>query len=117
LAADSGLTIEFIQRKSFRKEDRIQDILRIRGAHPGLVHIFSAMEPCSSFKPWYNKQTGQTYLRSSEAKALLDIRPSYVPVDLLKESSFCLRSGRGVVFPNRSPCYTTRVVTSKQTSA
>lgn len=70
LAAESGLTIEFIQRKNFRKEDRVQEILRTRGAHPGLVHIFSAMEPCSSFKPWHNKQTGQTYLRSSEAKCL-----------------------------------------------
>jgi hypothetical protein len=70
LAAESGLTVEFIQRKSFRKEDRIQDILRTRGDHPGLVHIFSAMEPCSSFRPWHNKQTGQTYLRSCEAKCL-----------------------------------------------
>jgi len=70
LAAESGLTIEFIRRKNFRKEDRIQDILRTRGAHSGLVHIFSAMEPCPSFKPWYNKQTGQTYLRSNEAKCL-----------------------------------------------
>lgn len=70
LAAESGLKVEFIQRKSFRKEDRIQEILRTRGEHPGLVHIFSAMEPCSSFKPWHNKQTGQTYLRSTEAKCL-----------------------------------------------
>src|SRR5215203_6180585 len=70
LAAESGLAIEFIQRKTFRKEDRVQEILRARGDHPGLVHIFSAMEPCSSFKPWHNKQTGQTYLRSSEAKCL-----------------------------------------------
>jgi hypothetical protein len=70
LAAESGLAIEFIQRKSFRKGDRIQDLLKTRGDHPGLVHIFSAMEPCSSFKPWHNKQTGQTYLRSSEAKCL-----------------------------------------------
>jgi hypothetical protein len=70
LAAESGLTIEFIQRKCFRKEDRIQEILRTRGENLGLVHIFSAMEPCSSFRPWHNKQTGQTYLRSTEAKCL-----------------------------------------------
>lgn len=70
LAAESGLAIEYIQRKNFRKEDRIQEILRTRGDHPGLVHIFSAMEPCSSFKPWHNKQTGQTYLRPSDAKCL-----------------------------------------------
>lgn len=70
LAAESGLVIEFIQRKTFRKEDRVQELLRARGDHPGLVHIFSAMEPCSSFKPWHNKKTGQTYLRSNEAKCL-----------------------------------------------
>jgi hypothetical protein len=70
LAAEAGLTIEFIQRRNFRKEDRVQEILRVRGDHPGLVHIFSAMEPCSSFKPWHNKQTGKTYLRRSEAKCL-----------------------------------------------
>lgn len=70
LAVEEGLAIEFIQRRNFRKEDRVQEILRARGDHPGLVHIFSAMEPCSSFKPWYNKQTGKTSLRRSEAKCL-----------------------------------------------
>lgn len=70
LATESGLAIEFIRRKNFRKEQRVQEILRVRGDHPGLVHIFSAMEPCASFKPWHNKETGQTYLRPSEAKCL-----------------------------------------------
>jgi hypothetical protein len=50
LAAAEGLTIEFIKKvKAFRKEDRIQQILATRGTHPGLVHIFSAMEPCPSY--------------------------------------------------------------------
>ena len=70
LAAEAGLAIEFIRRKTFRKEERVQQILRDRGEHPGLVHIFSAMETCPSFKPWYDKQTGKTYLRSSEGKCL-----------------------------------------------
>jgi hypothetical protein len=70
LAAEAGLTIEFIQRKNFRKEDRVQEILRARGAHPGLIHIFSAMETCSSFKPWHDKRTGQTYLRPSDGRCL-----------------------------------------------
>ena len=70
LAAEAGLAIEFIRRKNFRKEERVKQILRDRGGHPGLVHIFSAMESCPSFKPWHDKQTGQTYLRSSEAKCL-----------------------------------------------
>lgn len=70
LAREAGLAIEFIRRKDFRKEDRIQELLRERGAHPGLVHIFSAMETCPSFKPWYDKATGQTTLRGTEGKCL-----------------------------------------------
>lgn len=47
LAAEEGVEIEYTQRmKTFRKEDRIQQILATRGNRPGLVHIFSAMEPC-----------------------------------------------------------------------
>src|SRR5215471_10190956 len=38
--------------------------------HPGLVCILSAMEPCSTYKPWHNKQTGKTYLRPDEGKCL-----------------------------------------------
>src|SRR3954449_2919089 len=37
---------------------------------PGLICIFSAMEPCSTYKPWHNKQTGQTYLVSDDGKCL-----------------------------------------------
>jgi hypothetical protein len=44
LAADNGLTIEYIGKKSFRKETRVQEVLGQRGDHPGLVCILSAME-------------------------------------------------------------------------
>lgn len=70
LARTHGLTIEFIRRRTFRKEDRIQAILAERGDHPGLVHIFSAMEPCPSFRPWHDKRSGKTVLKSTEAKCL-----------------------------------------------
>jgi len=70
LAAAHGLTIEFIRRRTFRKEDRIKTLLAQRGDHPGLVHIFSAMEPCPSFKPWHDKGSGKTFLRATEAKCL-----------------------------------------------
>ena len=71
LAAENGLTIEFIRRtKSFRKEDKVQEILRRRGDHPGLVCIFSAMEPCASYQPWHDKQSGRTYLRPDDGKCL-----------------------------------------------
>jgi len=71
LATTEGLTIEFIKKvKAFRKEDRVQQILATRGTHPGLVHIFSAMEPCPSYKPWHDKQTHQTFLKPDSGKCL-----------------------------------------------
>ena len=71
IAQEAGLEIEFIRSaKSFRKEDRIREILQTRGDHPGLVHIFSAMETCGSFEPWHDKQTGKTTLRYKDAKCL-----------------------------------------------
>lgn len=70
IAQEHGLTIEFIRKKNFRKEDRIQAILKERGDHPGLVHIFSAMEPCTAYKPWHDKQTGKTFLKADSGKCL-----------------------------------------------
>jgi len=70
VANESGLEIEFIRKKNFRKEDRIRDILATKGNHPGLVHIFSAMEPCQTYKPWHDKQTHKTFLRAADGKCL-----------------------------------------------
>jgi hypothetical protein len=71
LARDHGLTIEFIRRlKAFRKEERIKALVAQRGDAPGLVHIFSAMESCPSYKPWHDKPTGKTRLKATEAKCL-----------------------------------------------
>lgn len=71
IAAAAGVTIEFIRKiKGFRKEERIQKILAERGNHPGLVHVFSAMETCTSYKPWHNKSTGQTFLRYDTGRCL-----------------------------------------------
>ncbi|MGH9893921.1 MAG: MarR family transcriptional regulator, partial [bacterium] len=71
LAATHGLTIEFIRRiDAFRKEDRIQEILAERGSHPGLVHIFSAMETCSSFQPWHDKRSGKTFLKPDSGRCV-----------------------------------------------
>jgi hypothetical protein len=71
IARENALEIEFIrQSKSFRKEDRIQEVLRTRGNHPGLVHIFSTMEACRAYKPWHDKQTGHTYLKVTSGKCL-----------------------------------------------
>jgi hypothetical protein len=70
LAENNGLEIDFIRKKNFRKEDRINDIIKQRGSHPGLVHIFSAMEACTAYKPWYNKKTHKTYLKTVPGKCL-----------------------------------------------
>ncbi len=48
IAKDNNLEIEYITKKNFRKENRISGIIKERGDHPGLVHIFSALEPCST---------------------------------------------------------------------
>jgi hypothetical protein len=70
LAAEAGIEIEFIRKRNFRKEERVKEILAQRGEGPGLVCIFSAMEPCSTYKPWHNKQTGKTYLIPDDGKCL-----------------------------------------------
>jgi len=70
LAEANGVKIEFVRKKDFRKENRIQKILKERGEQPGLVHIFGAMEACSSYRPWHDKVTGKTYLKPDSSKCM-----------------------------------------------
>jgi hypothetical protein len=70
LAEANGVKIEFIRKKDFRKENRIQQKLKRRGDQPGLVHIFGCMESCSSYRPWHDKVTGKTYLKSDRSKCM-----------------------------------------------
>lgn len=70
LAVENGLQIEFVRRASFRKEERIKEIVAERGTRPGLVHIFSAMEACPSYQPWHDKKTGRTFLKPDSGKCL-----------------------------------------------
>lgn len=70
VAAANGLTIDYVRKKDFRKEDRVKEVLRRRGAHPGLVWIFSALEPCTTYQPWRDKKSGRTYLRPDDGKCL-----------------------------------------------
>jgi hypothetical protein len=71
IVREHGLEIEFIRSvHAFRKEDRIRAILQQRGSQPGLVHIFSAMEPCPAFTPWHDKSSGRTTLRYKDGKCL-----------------------------------------------
>jgi len=71
LAAEAGLQIEFIRRlKAFRKEERVKAIIAERGEHPGLVHVFSAMEACSAYRPWHDKIKHHTSLKPTAGKCL-----------------------------------------------
>ncbi len=54
--------------RAFRKEEQIKAILASRGEHPGLVHIFSAMEACPSYLPWHDKLQHTTRLESTPGK-------------------------------------------------
>ena len=69
-ASENGLTVEFIRKANFRKEDEVRARLEKRGTHPGLVCIFSALERCSTYQPWHDKKTGKTYLRPHDGKCL-----------------------------------------------
>lgn len=70
LAQANGVKIEFVRKKDFRKENRVRQILKERGDQPGLVHIFGAMEACSSYRPWHDKVSGKTYLRPDSSKCM-----------------------------------------------
>lgn len=70
LARENRLEIEYIRRRSFRKEERIKKIIETRGAHPGLIHIFSAMEVCDSYKPRYDPKTGKNSLTWDSGKCI-----------------------------------------------
>ena len=70
LARAAGLEVEFIQRRNFRKEDRVAEILQRRGDHPGLVQVFSAMEPCPAFRLWHDKASGRTAVKITQGKWL-----------------------------------------------
>lgn len=71
LAAAAGLEIEFLRNaKAIRKEDRVQQILAQRGTAPGLVHVFSAMESCTTYEPWHDKRTHKTFLRPDSGKCI-----------------------------------------------
>lgn len=70
VAAEAGLAIEFLPSKGRRKDERIAEIVRRRGRHPGLVHIFAAMEHCTCYKPWHDKQTGRSGVRLRAGRCL-----------------------------------------------
>jgi hypothetical protein len=70
LAEAAGVEIQYIPKAHVRKEDVVAAVLKRRGDHPGLVHVISVMEACSTYKAWHDKISHQTYLRPSSGKCL-----------------------------------------------
>ena len=70
IAKSNGIDIEFVATSVVGKEEIVNKVLAKRGSHPGVVHILSAMERCPSYRPWYDKSSGKTFLRSSQSKCL-----------------------------------------------
>lgn len=68
LAKEHQIEIEFIKSCKARKEDIVKK--KFDGKKTGLIHILSAMEGCSTYKPWYDKKTGKTYLKGDMSKCL-----------------------------------------------
>jgi len=69
VAQAAGIEIEYLSRsKGVRKEDLVAKVLAQRGRHPGLVHILSVVETCTTFKPWRNPKKGQPGLRMQTGK-------------------------------------------------
>lgn len=70
VAEEAGLTIQNLNNNKVRKERIVSKILAERGTQEGMVHIFSAMESCSSYKPWHDKKSGRTYLKGDTGRCL-----------------------------------------------
>ncbi len=69
IAKKNNIEFEFVNTK-IRKEQLVKKKLELRGIHPGLICVLSAMESCSAYRPWHNKQTGKTYVKGSQSKCL-----------------------------------------------
>ena len=58
LARQHGVEIEMVVRKNFRQEDRVAEILKTRGPHPGLVHIFAVKESATVYDTRHARADG-----------------------------------------------------------
>jgi DNA-binding MarR family transcriptional regulator len=71
IAKEEDIEIEFIRKlHAFRKDDKIQEIIKAKGITEGLVHIFSAMEKCNTYKPWHDKDSGRTFFKFDTSTCL-----------------------------------------------
>lgn len=72
IAADNNIKIEYVRRvKAFRKDDKIAEIVKSRGNHEGIVHIFSQQESYATYSPWFDKATNRAYFKNDTGKGLV----------------------------------------------
>ena len=70
IVTEHNVPFEYLNKSGIRKESLVADKLKSRGNHPGLVCIFSTLEVCSAYKPWHDKNSGKTFLKSETSKCL-----------------------------------------------
>lgn len=70
IALEAGVEIEYIRKSGIRKEAIVEEKMRKRGYHAGLVHVISVMEACTTYKPWHDKITHKTFLKYDQSKCL-----------------------------------------------
>jgi hypothetical protein len=72
ISTENNLKIDYVSKpKSFRKDDKISDIIKHRGTHEGMLHIFSQLETYNSYKPWHDKNTHKTFFKNDSTKGLV----------------------------------------------
>jgi predicted transcriptional regulator len=67
---ESHVEVQYLKKSGIRKESLVSDILKQRGEDTGVVCILSTLEGCNTYKPWHDKESGRTFLRSDISKCL-----------------------------------------------
>lgn len=70
-AKENGISIEHIRSpQRFDKESKVKEIIEKRGTHPGIVQIYTSMEICDSYQPWFDKTTKKATLNIRTTKCI-----------------------------------------------
>ena len=70
VVSESGVSVQYLNKGGIRKESLVSEIIEKRGTHCGIVCILSTLECCNTYKPWHDKQTGNTFLKPDVSKCL-----------------------------------------------
>ncbi len=71
IAKQHNVSIEHIRSpQRFNKELNIKKKIESRGAHPGIVHIYTSLELCDAYEPWYDKTTKKATLKTRTSKCI-----------------------------------------------